>query len=45
MVVNVDMSYTHVWSSNQGNQDSSGKQNVIQEQRPDMENWQTQQRT
>ena len=32
--------------NNQGNQDSSGNQkNVIQEQRPDMENRQIQQRT
>ena len=36
----------HMFKSNQGNQDSSGNQNnVIQGQRPDMENRQRQQRT
>ena len=40
------MEEENLWKSNQGNQGYNGNQkNVIQEQRPDMENRHTQQRT
>ena len=44
--ISSENSFIHIMSKSiQGNQDSSGNQeNVIQRQRPDMENKQTQQR-
>ena len=37
--------HPQVWKSIQGNQGYSGNQNIIQGQRPDMENRHTEQRT
>ena len=46
VLLNCGLDFDEILKSNQGNQDSSGnKKNVIQGERPDMENTHTQQRT